>query len=74
MKKSLLSIVLFLAVLVGCSETQRHHQNLDKKEIFLCFFNQSAYNKQWLGGGTSNIARILVLTTTSTIKRSRGLG
>jgi hypothetical protein len=26
----------------------------------ISFFNQSSYNKQWLGGGTSNIAGILV--------------
>jgi hypothetical protein len=32
--------------------------NLWTKETYPCF-NQSAYNKEWLGGGTSNIAGIL---------------
>jgi hypothetical protein len=27
-----------------------------KKGNISLFFNQSAYNKEWLGGGTSNIA------------------
>jgi hypothetical protein len=41
--------------------------NFGQKEIFL-LFNQSAYNKQWLGVEHLTWLVILVLTTTSTIK------
>jgi len=58
MKKSLLSIVFILAVLVGSAqETQQDTTKLwTKKGNLSLLFNQSAYNRQWLGGGTSNIA------------------
>jgi hypothetical protein len=58
MKKSLLSIVFILAVLVGSAQqTQQDTTKLwTKKGNLSLLFNQSAYNRQWLGGGTSNIA------------------
>lgn len=58
MKKSLLSIVFILAVLVGnAQQTQQDTTKLwTKKGNLSLLFNQSAYNRQWLGGGTSNIA------------------
>jgi hypothetical protein len=49
-----------------CSGNQRHHKLWTKGN--LCFFNQSAYNKQWLGVEHLTWLVILVLTTTSTIK------
>jgi hypothetical protein len=58
MKKSLLSIVFILAVLVGnAQEIPKDTTKLwTKKGNLSLLFNQSAYNKQWLGGGTSNMA------------------
>jgi hypothetical protein len=58
MKKSLPSIVFILAVLIGnAQETPKDTTKLWKKKGNLSLlFNQSAYNKQWLGGGTSNMA------------------
>jgi hypothetical protein len=58
MKKSLLSIVFILAVLVGnAQDSSKDTTKLwTKKGNLSLLFNQSAYNKQWLGGGTSNIA------------------
>ena len=58
MKKSLLSIVFILTVLVGSAqEIPKDTTKLWTKEGNLSLlFNQSAYNRQWLGGGTSNIA------------------
>jgi hypothetical protein len=58
MKKSLFSIVFILAVLVGnAQEMPKDTTKLwTKKGNLSLLFNQSAYNKQWLGGGTSNMA------------------
>jgi hypothetical protein len=58
MKKSLPSIVFILAVLIGnAQETPKDTTKLwTKKGNLSLLFNQSAYNKQWLGGGTSNMA------------------
>ncbi|CAM2850957.1 DUF3078 domain-containing protein [Flavobacterium frigoris] len=58
MKKSLISIVFILTVLVGSAqEIPKDTTKLWTKEGNLSLlFNQSAYNRQWLGGGTSNIA------------------
>jgi hypothetical protein len=58
MKKSLFSIVFILAVLVGnAQEIPKDTTKLwTKKGNLSLLFNQSAYNKQWLGGGTSNMA------------------
>lgn len=58
MKKSLLSIVFILNVLVGSAqEIPKDTTKLWTKEGNISLlFNQSAYNRQWLGGGTSNIA------------------
>lgn len=58
MKKSLLSIVFILTVLVASAqETPQDTTKLwTKKGNISLLINQSAYNKQWLGGGTSNLA------------------
>jgi hypothetical protein len=58
MKKTLLSIGFTLTVLVGnAQETPKDSTSLwTRKGNISLLFNQSAYNKQWLGGGTSNIA------------------
>ena len=58
MKKSLLSIVFTFAVLVGnAQDIPTDTTKLwTKKGNLSLLFNQSAYNKQWLGGGTSNMA------------------
>jgi hypothetical protein len=58
MKKTLLSFVLLLAVIaVNAQEFTKDTTKLwSKKGNISLLFNQSAYNKQWLGGGTSNIA------------------
>jgi hypothetical protein len=58
MKKILLTIALFfIAVSINAQEVVK-----DTTKLWTCkgnislLFNQSAYNKQWLGGGTSNVA------------------
>jgi hypothetical protein len=58
MKKTLLSLVLLLAMItVNAQEIAKDTTKLwTKKGNISLLFNQSAYNKQWLGGGTSNIA------------------
>lgn len=58
MKKSILSIVFILAVFFGnAQETPIDTTKVwTKNGNISLLFNQSAYNKQWLGGGTSNIA------------------
>ncbi|SDW15475.1 DUF3078 domain-containing protein [Flavobacterium degerlachei] len=58
MKKILLSFVFLLAlVTVNAQEVSKDTTKLwTKKGNISLLFNQSAYNKQWLGGGTSNIA------------------
>ncbi|EIA10054.1 DUF3078 domain-containing protein [Flavobacterium frigoris] len=58
MKKTLLSFVFLLAlVTVNAQEISKDTTKLwTKKGNISLLFNQSAYNKQWLGGGTSNIA------------------
>jgi hypothetical protein len=55
MKKVATFYCFYFSCTIGnAQETQRHHQTLDKRKSFT--FNQSAYNKQWLYGGTSNMA------------------
>jgi hypothetical protein len=58
MKKSLLPFIFFLAVVaVNAQEIKKDSTKLwTKKGNISLLFNQSAYNKEWLGGGTSNIA------------------
>lgn len=58
MKKIVFSLVLFLVVIaVNAQETATDTTKLwTKKGNFSLLFNQSSYNKQWLGGGTSNVA------------------
>lgn len=58
MQKLLFSIVFILAVLVGSAQeiSQDTTKHWTKKGNISLLINQSAYNKQWLGGGTSNIA------------------
>lgn len=58
MKKTIFSLVLLLvAIAINAQETATDTIKLwTKKGNISLLFNQSAYNKQWLGGGTSNIA------------------
>lgn len=58
MKKAILSLVFILALLsANAQEVAKDTTKLwTKKGNISLLFNQSAYNKQWLGGGTSNIA------------------
>lgn len=58
MKKTVFSLVLLLAAItINAQETAKDTTKLwTKKGNISLLFNQSAYNKQWLGGGTSNIA------------------
>ncbi|MFV8345553.1 DUF3078 domain-containing protein [Flavobacterium sp. ZB4P13] len=58
MKKTIFSLVLLLvAIAINAQETATDTTKLwTKKGNISLLFNQSAYNKQWLGGGTSNIA------------------
>ncbi|MFV8269126.1 DUF3078 domain-containing protein [Flavobacterium sp. GT2N3] len=58
MKKIAVSFVFFFILIsVSAQETARDTTKFwTKKGNISLLFNQSAYNKQWLGGGTSNIA------------------
>jgi len=58
MKKTLLSFVFLLTIVsLSAQEIANDTTKLWTKEGNISLlFNQSAYNKQWLGGGTSNIA------------------
>lgn len=58
MKKIAFSLVLLFAIVsIYAQETATDTTKLwTKKGNISLLFNQSAYNKQWLGGGTSNIA------------------
>jgi hypothetical protein len=60
MKKIAFSLVLLFAIIsinAQEQETSKDTTNLwTKKGNISLLFNQSSYNKQWLGGGTSNIA------------------
>ncbi|PRZ26308.1 DUF3078 domain-containing protein [Flavobacterium granuli] len=58
MKKVILSLVFILTLLsANAQEVAKDTTKLwTKKGNISLLFNQSAYNKQWLGGGTSNIA------------------
>jgi hypothetical protein len=58
MKKIIFSLALLLVVIsINAQETATDTLKLwTKKGTISLLFNQSAYNKQWLGGGTSNVA------------------
>jgi len=58
MKKIAFSFVFFFVLIsVSAQETAKDTTKFwTKKGNVSLLFNQSAYNKQWLGGGTSNIA------------------
>ena len=58
MKKIAISFVIFFVLIsVSAQETAKDTTKFwTKKGNISLLFNQSAYNKQWLGGGTSNIA------------------
>lgn len=58
MKKIAFSIVLLFAIIsIHAQETSKDTTKLwTKKGNISLLFSQSAYNKQWLGGGTSNVA------------------
>lgn len=58
MKKTTFSLVFFFALIsINAQETATDTTKFwTKKGNISLLFNQSAYNKQWLGGGTSNVA------------------
>lgn len=58
MKKIAFSIILLFAITsIHAQETSKDTTKLwTKKGNISLLFSQSAYNKQWLGGGTSNVA------------------
>ena len=58
MKKMTFSLVFFFALIsMNAQETATDTTKFwTKKGNISLLFNQSAYNKQWLGGGTSNVA------------------
>ena len=58
MKKTVFYLAFFLITIsVNAQETAKDTTTLwTKKGNISLLFNQSAYNKQWLGGGTSNVA------------------
>ena len=58
MKKMTFSLVFFFALIsINAQETATDTTKFwTKKGNISLLFNQSAYNKQWLGGGTSNVA------------------
>ena len=62
MKKIVFSVVFLFAMLSAAAQETATDTATDtikywtKKGNISLLFNQSAYNKQWLGGGTSNIA------------------
>jgi hypothetical protein len=56
--KKYYSLLYFGCSRSKCAEIAKTLQIFGLKKHILAF-NQSAYNKEWLGGGTSNIAGIL---------------
>ena len=58
MKKIAITFLFLLSIItVNAQETTIDTTKLwTKKGNISLLFNQSSYNKQWLGGGTSNIA------------------
>jgi hypothetical protein len=58
MKKTLLSVLILLGtVSISAQEVVKDTTKYwTKKGNISLLFNQSSYNKQWLGGGTSNVA------------------
>jgi hypothetical protein len=63
-----------LAVVAVNARDRKDTTNLwTKKETYPSFF-ESAYNKEWLGGGTSNIAGNFSLNYDFNYKRSSCLG
>jgi hypothetical protein len=66
MKSRYFLLFYFSCTCWKCSGNPKTPPNWTKKSFFA--FNQSAYNKQWLGVEHLTWLVILVLTTTSTIK------
>ena len=58
MKKTIFIVVFLMTIVsVNAQETAKDTIKLwTKKGNISLLFNQSSYNKQWLGGGTSNVA------------------
>lgn len=59
MKKSLATLLFIFSILVSNAQEEAVKDSTKlwtKKGNISLLFNQSSYNKQWLGGGTSNIA------------------
>lgn len=64
MKKLLLGLALFGSIFTGWSqkaEEEEQKQGWTTEGNFSLMFNQSAFNEQWTGGGSSNIAGNLLL-------------
>ncbi|WP_081210334.1 DUF3078 domain-containing protein [Salegentibacter sediminis] len=64
MKKIILCLALFAGVLnISAQEEEQEEQKQGwtKEGNFALMFNQSAFNDEWTGGGTSNIAGNLLL-------------
>jgi hypothetical protein len=55
-KIAFLSYCFFPTSSAAARNSNRHLKYWTKKGNISLLFNQSAYNKQWLGGGTSNVA------------------
>ena len=58
MKKTLLTLVFIFALsVINAQETPKDSTKAwTRKGNISLLFSQSSYNKEWLGGGTSNIA------------------
>ena len=59
MKKSLATLLFIFSIFVSNAQEEAVKDSTKlwtKKGNISLLFNQSSYNKQWLGGGTSNIA------------------
>nr|WP_314896613.1 DUF3078 domain-containing protein [uncultured Flavobacterium sp.] len=56
-KAALYLVILLITISANAQESSKDTTKLwTKKGNISLLFNQSAYNKQWLGGGTSNVA------------------
>jgi hypothetical protein len=64
MKKTVLLLALFVSTIAFAQEATKEESNWKKEGKLSFLFNQSAFNNEWLGGGTSNIAGNLGFTYT----------
>jgi hypothetical protein len=66
--KSRYLLLFYFSCTCGNAQKSKTPPNFGQKKKSFFTFNQSAYNKQWLGAEHLTWLVILVLTTTSTIK------